>query len=213
MTEERAAASYAEPRHEERREQRHRVHPGQARARLLERIEPGRELLRVGERREQHAFVAPLLGGDLPERQRGGEARVAIALREPAPQHGVAVGAAQVRDLLFVEILARDVGHQGEERSLPAAQVLLELRHAGVAGRKARLELELRARGRVYEVLVGGEVEEAAHARQNFILEIASYTGPSTASITQPRIRPSTTVSAGSIIACTLAIASLTSRL
>ena len=113
-----------------------------------------------------------------------------------------------------MEILAGEIGEHGEQRAAPPAQELAERAHAEVVAGELGLELELAAGRRVEVVVLGGEVEEVArrHA-QNFIFEIASYTGPSTDSITQPRIAPSTTVSSGSIIACTLAIDSRTSRL
>ena len=112
-----------------------------------------------------------------------------------------------------MEILAGQVGEHREQRAAPPAQELAERAHAEVVAGELGLELELAARRGVEVMILGGEVEEVARRHQNFIFEMASYTGPSTDSITQPRIAPSTTVSSGSIIACTLAIDSRTSRL
>ncbi len=209
---ERARAAHAEPGGERRREQRHRVDAGEPRSGFLERVEPGGELLRVGERGEQQLLVAPLRPGDVAERERRGEPRVAVALRE-APLHDrLAVAAAQGRHLLLVEILAGEIGHHREQHTLVAAQVLAERAHAEIVAGELRLELEPAAGARVEVVVLGGEIEKMTR-HQNFILEMASYTGPSTESITQPRIAPSSTVSAGSIIACSLPMASRTSRL
>src|SRR5207237_6200631 len=144
--------------------------------------------------------------------QRRRQARVAVALGEPALHDRVAIGAAQERDLLLMEVFARDIGDHRKERPAASAQIFAELAHARFVAGELRLELERRAPARIEVMVFGGEVQDAAHA-QNFILEIASYTGPSTESITQPRMRPSTTVRAGSIIACSRPIASFTSRL
>src|SRR5207248_9691779 len=91
-----------------------------------ERVEPRRELLRIGERGEEHAFVPSFGGLDDAERQGGREPRVAIALREAAREQRLAVGAADTRDLLFVEVLAREVGEHGQQRTALAAQMRAE---------------------------------------------------------------------------------------
>jgi len=68
--------------------------------------------------------------GHVAERQRRGEAGVAVALRQPALQHGIAVAAAQERNLVLVEVLARDIDQHAEQLALQAAQVLAERRDA-----------------------------------------------------------------------------------
>ena len=155
-----AAAFRAQLARERRREQRHRVHAGQLGARLLQRIQPGRKLLRVRERGEEQALVAPRAGHGA-ERQRRGETGVAVALREPALQHGVAVAAAQERNLVLMEVLARDIDQHAEELALQAAQVLAERRDAEVVAGKLRLQLEPRRDAAVEVVVLGGEVENA----------------------------------------------------
>src|SRR3972149_5335743 len=125
-----------------------------------ERMEPGRELLRIGERGEQQALV-PALAGDHAERERRGEPRVAVALGDAPLDHGLAVAAAQVRDLVLVEVLAREIGDDVEQRPAPAAQVFAELGHAEIGAREPRLELERGARAVVDVMVVGREIEDA----------------------------------------------------
>jgi hypothetical protein len=137
-----AAPARPEAGGERRREQGHRVDAGEPRTRGVERVEPGRDLLRIGERGEQQALVAALARDRLAERQRRREARVAIALRQPALHHRVAVASAQVRDLIFVEILAGQVGEHRKERAALVAQVGAEALHSGVVRGEACLELE-----------------------------------------------------------------------
>src|SRR5262249_20734970 len=140
------------------------------------------------------------------ERDCGGEARVAVALREAALHDRLAVVAAQERDLLLVEVLACQVGDHREQAAGPRQQVLAEGGEGEVVAGEPAFEFEPAARGAVQVVILGGDVEEAAVGHQNFIFENESYTGPSTDSITQPSSRPRMMVIAGSIMACTLPI-------
>ncbi len=158
----RAPFARAELRGERGGEQRHRVDAGEASVGLLQRVEPGRELLRVGEGGEQQALVAPLGGDHRAERQRGHQARVAVALRQAPLHHGVAVGAAQVGNLVLVEVLARQVGEHGVERAAVRAQVFAERADPQVVAGEARLELERARRGPVEVMVLGGKVENAA---------------------------------------------------
>src|SRR5262249_40662828 len=124
----------------------------------------GGEALRVGERGEQQPLVLALAGEHRAERERRGEPRVAVALREPPLHHRVAVAAAQQRDLLLVEILAGEVDHHREQRARAVAQVLAEGAHAEVVARELAFQLELAARGAVEVVVLGGEVEQVARS-------------------------------------------------
>src|SRR6185436_17926164 len=88
------------------------------------------------------------------------EPRVAVALGEPPLDDGLAIRAAQPRHLVLVEVLAREIGEQREQRALAPAQELAERAHAEVVAGEPGLELELAVRHRVEVVVFGGEVEE-----------------------------------------------------
>ena len=94
-----------------RREQCGGIDPDQADFVLLQRREPGLELLRVGERRVQDFLVAPL-ALLVTERQAEGEGGVAVAVRELALQHLPPVLAAEVGNGVLVVILLDHVDHQ-----------------------------------------------------------------------------------------------------
>src|SRR2546426_7695032 len=97
----------------------------------------------------------------ISERQRRGEPGVAVALRQPALQHGLAVAAAQERNLVLVEVLARDIDQHAEQLAVQAAQVLAERRDAEVVAGELRLQLEPRPGAAVEVMVLGREVENA----------------------------------------------------
>src|SRR5687768_14442871 len=157
--------------HAERRgkgggEERHRENTGEPGARLLERIEPGHELLGIGERSEEKPLVLALGGGHLAEGKRRRQPRVPVTLRKAPLYDRLAIRAAQERDLLLLEILAGEVGEHAEQRALAAAQVHAELRDARIVARELRFELQAAARARVEVVFLGCEIKQVArHVR------------------------------------------------
>jgi hypothetical protein len=115
--------------------------------------------LRVGEGGEQQPLVAAL-ARDVAERERRREPRIAIALREAPVDHRLAVAAAQVGNLVFVKVLAREIGHEIEQRALLAAQVLAEIQRPGVVGGESGLQRECASRPAIHVVIGRGEIED-----------------------------------------------------
>jgi len=101
--------------------------------------------------------IEPWAGG-YTDRRLSPSQRSNYALREAALDHRLAVAAAQVGDLVFVEVFPRDVGHDVEQGAFLAAQVVAEGGDPGLIGAEGRVEHEGAARPAVNAVLGRGEV-------------------------------------------------------
>ncbi len=106
---------------------RQREHPGDRRLGCEQELQPGVEDLRVGQRREQVAIVAPLVVFALLELE-AVEWRAAVELLELALQHLAPVSAAGVRQRLEAVVLVDRVGHQVDRHACGGAQQVLRRR-------------------------------------------------------------------------------------
>jgi len=68
-----------------------------------------------------------------------------------------------------VEVLAREIGEQREQRALAPAQELAERADPEVVAGEPGLELEPAARRRVEVMVFGGEVEEMTGGQGGFL--------------------------------------------
>ena len=144
------------------------------------------------------------------QRQRG----AVVVLRQLALDELLAVVALHVRKFVDLEAFFGDVGQHVEHAAGLLMKIIPESQHPGFIGGKAGFLPWARRQPMVGGQPRGVEKKQAAggHGIYIFSLVMVSYTGPSTESITQPRIRPRTMVIAGSISAWIRPMDSRTSR-